>query len=122
MKKTFLQQKNALERLRCAYKGEQLKQAVIMLKLSFCTSYFSILGNPSKECKYLKTSKQSVPERVSLILWECPNTGGWSVGLLKGKRRRRGEMTGKEGKMSSSIKSPYVYSLSSTLAPGIRAG
>lgn len=59
---------------------------------------------------------------VSLILRECPNTGGWSVGLLKGKRRRRGKMPGKEGKMSSSIKPPYVYSLSSIMAPGIRAG
>ena len=63
---------------------------------------------------------QIIKETVSLILWKCPNTG-WCADLLKGERRRREEMMGKKGKMSSSIKSPYVYSLSSIVLPGVRA-
>lgn len=43
-------------------------------------------------------------------------------GFVKREEEKRREMMGKEGKMISSIKSPYVYSLSSIMAPGIRAG
>lgn len=69
-----------------------------------------------------KTSKQSAPEKVSLILWEGSKYRRLECGLVKREEeKKRGKMTGKEGKMRSSIKSPYVSSLSSTLAPGIRA-
>lgn len=67
------------------------------------------------------THRHTTREVVSLILWKFPNTG-WCVDWLKREKRRREEMMGKEGKMSSSIKSPYVYSLSSILHPGVRAG
>lgn len=65
------------------------------------------------------THTDTTREVVSLIRWNIPNTG-WCVDWLKGKKRRE-EMMGKEGKMSSSIKSPYVNSLSSIVLPGIRA-
>lgn len=66
------------------------------------------------------THRHTTRESVSLILWKFPNTG-WCVDWLKRERRGREEMMGKEGKMSSSIKSPYVYSLSSIAHPGVRA-
>lgn len=63
--------------------------------------------------------RHTTREVVSLILWKFPNTG-WCVDWLKREKRRGEEMMGKEGKMSSSIKSPYVYSLSSIVHPGVR--
>lgn len=65
------------------------------------------------------THRHTTRESVSLIQWKCPNTE-WCVDLLKGERRREG-MMGKKGKMSSSIKSPYVYILSSIVPLGVRA-
>lgn len=65
------------------------------------------------------THKHTSQEIVSLILWKFPNTR-WCVDWLKRERRRREEMMGKEGKRSSSIKSPYVYSLRSIVHPGGR--
>ena len=67
------------------------------------------------------THRHTTRETVSLIVWKIPNTG-WCVDWLKRERRGREEMMGEEGKMSSSIKSPYVYSLSSIVHPGVRAG
>lgn len=75
---------------------------------------------PEREPNILQYTQATSREAVSLILWKFPNTG-WRVDWLKGERRRREEMMGKKGKMSSSIKSPYVYSLSSIVHPGVSA-
>lgn len=86
--------------------------------------------NPIKSLNHCKNQSRVRPQHpavhiqthyktgVSLILWKGPNTG-WCVDWLKGEKRTE-EMMGKEGERSSSIKSPYVNSLSSTVFPGIR--
>lgn len=106
------------------------------------TFWFNILSNSSKVWMYLENKsllicqnqrtawpahpavhtqtlcRHCTREAVSVILWKLPNTGR-CVDWLKGEKSRRQEMTGEEGKMSSSIKSPYVYSLSSIVRPGV---